>query len=88
MTIEEMWIRLIAHQPFADQRGYGAAWAHMCEERTPEAAKNAEAAVWSELKAARCTGVATWAALAAWATSASLVVSAVEWITESEKEKE
>ena len=38
MTIDQMWEQLTAHQPFADQRGYGEAWARMCEEKTPEAA--------------------------------------------------
>jgi hypothetical protein len=32
-----MWNKLAQHQPFADQRGYGEAWARMCVERTPEA---------------------------------------------------
>ena len=41
MTIEEMWIRLTAHQPYADARGYGEAWASMCREQTREAALNA-----------------------------------------------
>ena len=43
MTIDQMWEQLTAHQPFADQRGYGEAWARMCEEKTPEAAWAAEA---------------------------------------------
>ncbi len=34
MTLDEMWVRLAQHQPFADARGYGEAWAKMCEERT------------------------------------------------------
>jgi hypothetical protein len=36
-----MWKWLGEHQSVADQRGYGAAWKIMCEERTAEAAKNA-----------------------------------------------
>ena len=100
VAIEEMWIRLTAHQPFASQWGYGEAWAKMCTERTPEAAKDAEAAIWSELKAARCTGVATWAALAASAAEAMVRLEtsspemalieasrAIEWITEAEAEE-
>jgi hypothetical protein len=39
--LDEMWARLERHQPFADERGHGDAWRKMCEERTPEAAKNA-----------------------------------------------
>ena len=41
MTIDDMWQRLAQHQPFADARGYGPAWAEMCRERTPDAAVNA-----------------------------------------------
>lgn len=32
MSLDHMWKRLAAHQPFADQRGYGPAWAVMCAE--------------------------------------------------------
>jgi hypothetical protein len=45
MTLEKMWERLTQHQPYADARGYGAAWARMCEARTPDAA---EAAAWAD----------------------------------------
>ena len=38
MNLEEMWQRLAQHQPYADQRGYGPAWAAMCAERTADAA--------------------------------------------------
>jgi hypothetical protein len=38
VTIEEMWNRLAAHQPFADEQGYGPEWARFLEERTEEAA--------------------------------------------------
>jgi hypothetical protein len=34
MTLEEMWQRLEQHQSYADQNGYGEAWAKMCAERT------------------------------------------------------
>lgn len=44
MSLEEMWSMLAAHQPFADRRGYGAAWAAMCAEKTEAAA---EAAAWA-----------------------------------------
>jgi hypothetical protein len=37
-TLNEMWARLEQHQRFADQRGYGAAWKIMYEQRTPDAA--------------------------------------------------
>lgn len=65
MTLEEMWQRLAAHQPFADERGYGVAWARMCEERTPEAARiasNAESCARSAACAA--ADAATHVALA------------------------
>ena len=53
MTIDQMWEQLTAHQPFADQRGYGEAWARMCEEKTPEAAWAAEAAEAAAVRAAK-----------------------------------
>ena len=42
MNLEEMWARLAQHQPFADRRGYGPAWAAMCEERTQDSAWEAQ----------------------------------------------
>jgi hypothetical protein len=36
--IDRMWERLAEHQRYADERGYGEAWAEMCQERTSEAA--------------------------------------------------
>ena len=53
MTIDQMWEQLTAHQPFADQRGYGEAWARMCEVKTPEAAWAAEAAEAAAVRAAK-----------------------------------
>ena len=34
MSLDQMWEQLAAHQPIADQRGYGGAWKQLCEERT------------------------------------------------------
>ena len=38
MTLDHMWARLEAHQPFADERGYGPAWKQMCQDRTRKTA--------------------------------------------------
>jgi hypothetical protein len=38
MSLDKMWNRLAQHQPYADERGYGPAWAVMCEQRTEAAA--------------------------------------------------
>ena len=94
MTIEEMWIRLTAHQPFADQRGYGPEWAKMCAERTPDAAQEAawaasDAAAWALVARAEEAARAAWAqeaaraaARAAWAQAA-----AIKWIEKAEELK-
>ena len=58
--LNEMWSRLEAHQPFADARGYGDAWAKLCRERTPELVEMA-AAAWA---AAACAAEAVYAAAA------------------------
>ena len=75
MSLEEMWSMLAAHQPFADRRGYGAAWAAMCAEKTEAAA---DAAAWAAEAAE-----AAWAAeeaeeAAAWAD---------DWIKTSEEQE-
>ena len=79
MTIDQMWERLAQHQPFADQRGYGEAWARMCEEKTPEAAWAAEAAA----LAADADADAAWAA-AAVAAAVRAAKTAVEWIEKAQ----
>ena len=76
MTIDQMWERLAAHQPYADQRGYGEAWAQMCAERTPEAAEAAAAAAWAVL--------ATQAWWAAWAAARGATDEATGWIEKAE----
>ena len=53
MNLEEMWQRLAQHQPYADQRGYGPAWAAMCEQRT-------EGAAWAAAEAARAAETAVY----------------------------
>jgi len=84
-TLDEMWAALEAHQPRADQRGYGAEWRRMCQERTSEAAR-----------AAACAAREAWAAgaaKAAWATgaadaakaSADWAMTAIESINKAEE---
>ena len=59
MTINDMWDRLTAHQPYADARGSGPEWVRMCEERTPEAAWVA-ADVSSRWSATGATAAVKW----------------------------
>jgi hypothetical protein len=80
--LNAMWTRLAEHQPFADQRGYGAEWREMCAERTPDAA---DAAAWV---AQRCaSGDAADAASTAWAAmltaNASAAWAAEAWAAEA-----
>ena len=87
MTLDEMWERLVQHQPYADQKGYGPEWARMCEERTPEAA-------WAlPTRITRPAADAAEAAWAAWARAAlgaagwavaEAVAEAVKWIEKAE----
>ena len=75
MNLDEMWDRLAQHQPIADVRGYGPAWAVMCAERTQDAA-------WAATRAAvqAAEAEAAWAAWdAAWA--------AVHWIERAEEQE-
>ena len=93
MNLEEMWERLAQHQPYADRRGYGAAWARMCEQRTEAAAKEAAAAAaaWARMCAERSEAAAeaaAWAAAdAAEAAEAADAETAVYWVKRSEGEK-
>lgn len=85
MNIDQMWERLAAHQPYADQRGYGEAWARMCAERTKDAAKAARAV--ASTAGAADAQYATWAAAeatAAWVDAEAVAVKAVEWIAKAE----
>jgi hypothetical protein len=38
MSIDQMWKKFVAHQPFADKLGYGEEWKQMCIKRNLEAA--------------------------------------------------
>ena len=84
MSLEEMWTRLAQHQPFADERGYGEAWAAMCEERTEAAARAAAAAT------IRLTGAPEQAAQAAAAVLGNLAeakaaaADALYWVEKAE----
>jgi hypothetical protein len=71
MTLDEMWERLVQHQPYADQRGYGEAWAKMCRERTQESMADAA-------DAALLAGDVTcrWSATGA--------AAAIQWIEKAE----
>jgi hypothetical protein len=62
MTLDEMWERLEAHQPFADKRGYGPAWKQMCQDRTRQTAEAVGDALWKEhnLNAAWAAWSAGW----------------------------
>lgn len=60
MKINDMWNRLAQHQPYADERGYGPAWAKMCAERTSDAASKAEEA--AAMSAWAAAADAAWAA--------------------------
>lgn len=84
MTIDQMWERLTAHQPYADARGYGPEWARMCEERTPEAAMAAGYAAANEAEEGAWALPAAWAAWAAWATTRGATDEATRWIDKSE----
>jgi len=77
-TIEQMWQKFEAHQPKADELGYGEAWRKMCEERTKTTAFLAATAAFASAGAARV--VAAWAADAAdagaWADAAGRAAAA------------
>jgi hypothetical protein len=79
MTLDEMWERLEAHQPFADKRGYGPAWKQMCEERTRQTADAVSDLLWKEHNRN--------AAWAAWSVGFALrdVEQVSKWLDEAEE---
>ena len=87
-TLDEMWMRLAEHQPFADQRGYGKQWKQMCEQRTEEAADAARAAADAAARAAdaarAAADAADAAADAAWA-AADAAEEAADWAADAIK---
>lgn len=91
MTLEEMWTRLVAHQPFADERGYGPEWAVMCAERTFDTALAAAKRVRTLAgRAGHAADAAAWAGIAPKATGPTpewAEKAAVRWIEKAEAEK-
>jgi hypothetical protein len=78
MTLDEMWERLEAHQPFADKRGYGPAWKQMCQDRTRQTAEAVGESLWEERN--RNAAWAAWSA--GWAMRDVEQVS--KWLDEAE----
>ena len=93
MTLEDMWQRLERHQPFADRRGYGEAWAKMCRERTQDTAAAAAKVAWTVRPAApEAAKAALWSVPPAASPGATLLPStkwqaAIYWIEKSEGNK-
>ena len=69
-TLDEMWQRLIRHQPYADKYGYGPEWMIMCKVRNHGAA-------WAARRAVLNT---QWVSAGARAATALAVSSAVDGI--------
>ncbi len=82
MTLDEMWARLEAHQPFADQGGYGPAWKRMCDDRTEDVADATGNLLWRERKQS--------AAWAAWSASYALrnLKQVSMWLGKAEESNE
>jgi hypothetical protein len=78
MTLDEMWERLEAHQPFADKRGYGPAWKQMCQDRTRQTAEAVGESLWEDHN--RNAAWAAWSA--GWAMRDVEQVS--KWLDEAE----
>jgi len=71
MTLDEMWARLEAHQPFADQRGYGPAWKQMCQDRTRQTAEAVGDSLWRDFRE-HMPNPALYAAWAAWSAGRAI----------------
>jgi len=66
ILIDLMWEKFEAHQPFADELGYGPEWKAMCEQRTEDAAETAADAAEDAVEYAdACAECAAYAADAA-----------------------
>ena len=88
--LEKMWAELAKHQPTADKKGYGKAWARMCNERTADAAEAAEAAADAAAYAAAVDADAAYAAYAADAARDAVRAvrysrTAIDYITKANK---
>lgn len=79
MTLDHMWARLEAHQPFANERGYGPAWKQMCQDRTRKTAKAVGESLWRDFRE-HMPHPALYAAWAAW--SAGWALGNVEQVSE------
>jgi len=84
-TLDEMWQRLEAHQPYADKYGYGPAWMIMCKTRKPQAAWDAACAAgdaawaaWDAARAARDAACAARGAARGAAWAADVAVNHIE----------
>ena len=78
MNLDKMWNRLAQHQPYADKRGYGPAWAAMCAERTADAARAADAATMAAAMAAMAADAGECSKMRMAAAAARRVADAVE----------
>ena len=83
-TLDEMWRRLIKHQPYADKYGYGATWMVMCKTRKRRAAWDAADAAWDAADAAYAAYAAyaaAWDAARAAAAAADVAYAAADVAT-------
>ena len=71
MSLDQMWEQLAAHQPLADQRGYGGAWNQLCEERTTTVCDAVFNTLWNYSKDKNSMQIG-YAAYAAWTAGAVL----------------
>ena len=80
LVLSWMWDGLALMQPQADKQGYGEAWATMLRERTPEAARAADAyaatASYAAYAAYAAAAAASYAAYAAYAAAAAAAEAA------------
>ena len=71
MSLDQMWEQLAAHQPLADQRGYGGAWKQLCEERTTAVCDAVFDMLWTIARDMKSNEIA-YAAYTAWTAGAVL----------------
>ena len=71
MSLDQMWEQLQAHQPLADQRGYGGAWKQLCEERTTAVCDAVFSTLWNDSRDKNSMKIGN-AAYAAWTAGAVL----------------
>lgn len=83
--LNKMWSALASHQPLADKKGYGKAWAKMCNDRTDAVAWDAAIAAWADADAA-AAAYAAFAAADFYKRVAAFVTDAVQRIEKANKE--